>query len=144
MQMIYTFYIDFICFLYTFYIHCIHSIYTLYILYVLPIHILHTFQTLFGTLFGHVPGKFGGRKKVFPKKFWGCLGCIWASSLVSKKGSRGSKKYVFFKKNNSNKKCSESPPDHFALIRKFIALLSCSFMHFLIFPIFQFFLYISL
>ena len=116
--------------------------YFLYTFYILFRYFLGHFLGMFGTLFGHVPGKFGGRKKVFPKKFWGCLGCIWASSLVSKKGSRGSKKYVFFKKNNSNKNCSESPPDHFALIRKFIALLSCSFMHFLIFPIFHIFLYI--
>ena len=48
--------------------------------------------------------------------------------------------FFFFQKNNFDKKCPESPPEHFATVRKFIALFSCCFMHFLIFPNFQIFL----
>ena len=86
------------------------DLYTLYMFSLQCIYILYTFFIVWGhfldalwTLVGHVPGKFGGRKKVLPRKFWGCLGCIWASSLVSKKRSRGSKNSFFLLRLNMSR-----------------------------------------
>ena len=52
--------------------------------------------------FGDVPDMFGksleGQKRFFSKKFWDALGCVLASSLVSKKRFK-IQKNIFFQKN---------------------------------------------
>ena len=57
------------------------------------------------------------------------------------RGLEGLKKHFFFQKNNFDKKCPESPPEHFPTVRKFIALFSCWFMQFCLFQILYFFIF---
>ena len=76
---------------------------------------------------------FEGQESSFSKKFWGPLGYVLASSLVSKKGWKNMKNQLFGRKKSSNQSDAESPPDHVPLVRKFISPQNDSFMHFSIF-----------
>ena len=73
---------------------------------------------------------------MFSKKFWGPLGYVLASSLVSKRCSKNQKVCQF-----SKIKCfSEVPESYlksFAAKIKFIALFSHRFMHSFIFHVFD-------
>ena len=81
---------------------------------------------------------FGGQKWSFSKKFGGPLGYHLASSEVSKTRWKNIKN-MFFSKKKLVQNDVKWPPDEFPLIRKFIALFSSRFMHFLIFSYFSFF-----
>ena len=80
-----------------------------------------------------------GQKWSFSKKFWGPLGYVLASSLVSKRWSKNQKSWPKIKKI----KCfSEAPESYLKSFRpkiKFRALFSHRFMHFFIFHIFRIF-----
>ena len=71
-------------------------------------------------MFGHFwtcSGKvLGAENKFFSKKFWGCLGYVLASSLVSKKGWKNLKSQLFDPKKKLVQIDAESPPDHFPLL----------------------------
>ena len=99
------------------------------------------------TLFGHVPDMFQksleGQKWSFPKKFWGPLGYILASSVVSKSRSKIQKSWPKIKQIKCFSEAPESYLNSFALIIKFRARFSHRFMHFFIFHIFHIFPYIS-
>ena len=103
----------FIYMLYTFYTS-IHSFYLDFIL------VLDMLQTCFG----HVPKKFWGSKMTFFQKFWGPLGYVLASSLVSKSRSKNQKSWSKIKKIKCFSEAPESLENSYALVIKFRALFS--------------------
>ena len=114
MHFIYTLYTSYLHFIYILYTFHIHLVYILYTFHIHVVHILHTFGVTFSKLFGHVPGKFGGSKKLI---CWGCLGCVLASSLVSKKGSKNLKNMFSLGTKSSTQNDAESPPDYFPPVK---------------------------
>ena len=136
--MIHTIYVHYVYILNTSYIHYIRILHMFYVLFT---YILYTSYTCFE----HVPDmfrkSFGGRKYVFSKKFWGCLGYVFASSLVSKKGWKNLKSQLFHRKTKLVRIDAESPPDHFPLIRKFRSLQNDCFMTFSFFHIYYYYFF---
>ena len=69
----------------------------IYISYIYIIYI-YTFWGTCLTLFGHVPDKFGGREKVFPKSFRDVWAILWHHRRCLRRGKKINSKTVFLEK----------------------------------------------